>query len=192
MKIRLNNIIFIAVICITLFYGGFAEAKSRIQGPTLGEISSRYGYRNDPFSGQKAFHKGIDIACHLGTPIYAMQDGVVTFSGRDGGYGRAIVIDHFFSDIPELPRVQTKYAHNSKHYVKSGDIVKRGQIIALSGSTGRSTGPHVHFEVIYKNSPVDPIDYLTKLPRYLEYARHIRNRRNKYRAQNTKIRQAGG
>lgn len=147
---------------------------SAVEGPAQGKITSTFGYRIDPFSGKQAVHQGLDIAAPMGTPVYAMQDGFVIFSGVKGGYGNTIVLDHCFSDIPELPRLQTLYGHNSSLLVKYGDYVRRGQPIALIGSTGRSTGPHLHFGVIYKNSYINPMEYLEKLPSYLAYADRVR------------------
>ena len=145
-----------------------------VEGPAQGRITSTFGYRIDPFTGKQAVHQGLDIAASMGTPVYAMQDGFVVFCGSKGGYGNTVVLDHFFSDIPELPRLQTLYGHNSKLLVKYGDYVRRGQVIALMGSSGRSTGPHLHFGVIYKNTYIDPIEYLEKLPSYLAYADKVR------------------
>jgi len=169
--------IIIASLCALLFQTGLACHANTVQGPTYGNISSLFGMRVDPFTGEMRYHHGLDIACPAGTPIYAMQDGFVIFSGQQGGYGNVVIIDHYFSDIPELPRVQTKYAHNSKNLVKKGDYVRRGQIIAEAGSTGRSTGPHLHFEVIYQGQSINPLEYLTKLPTYLDYAAKVRESR---------------
>ncbi len=162
-----------------------------IEGPVRGQITSKFGYRKDPFSGRKSFHNGLDIAAPIGTPIYAMQDGFVVFNGWKSGYGRTIIIDHFYSDLPELPRVQTKYAHNSKNIVQKGQYVKRGQVIGYVGNTGRSTGPHVHFEVIYKKNSVNPVEYLSKLPSYLQYARLTRESRS-YKIKNRYKKNIGG
>ena len=155
----------------------FASSNS-IQGPTMGRVSSFYGTRSDPFYGHKANHMGLDIAADAGTPIYAMQEGVITFSGKKGGYGNCVKIDHFFYLVPELPQVTTLYGHMSKIYVKEGEIVQRGQVIGLIGSTGRSTGPHLHYEVFYKGKNIDPVEYLKKLPEYLEYADYARKKQN--------------
>ncbi|EKE04697.1 MAG: peptidase M23 protein [uncultured bacterium] len=150
--------------------------QTQLVGPVLGGISSNYGYRADPFSGITKSHDGIDIAAAYGAPIYAVQDGYVTRSGWRGGYGLAITIDHHYPDIPGIPRIQTTYGHNSYNYVKVGEYVRRGQVIGLVGSTGRSTGPHLHFEVTYKGRPYPPIDYLTKLPSYVAYIDQYRAR----------------
>ncbi len=112
-----------------------------------GRVSSGYGKR------WHRMHKGIDIAAKRGTPIFAVEDGVVVRSKRVRGYGNLVEIKH--SDI-----YSTRYGHNSKNLVKAGDIVKRGQKIALVGSTGRSTGPHVHFEVRQAKVAINPIKYL--------------------------------
>ena len=156
----------------------FCNTSNTIQGPTMGKVSSFYGTRSDPFYGHKANHMGLDIAADAGTPIYAMQEGVVSFSGKKGGYGNCIKIDHFFYLVPELPQVTTLYGHMSKIYVKEGELVRRGQVIGLIGSTGRSTGPHLHYEVFYKGKNIDPVEYLKKLPDYLEYADYARKKQN--------------
>jgi len=171
------------LLIILLFILGFNITTScvfaeSIQGPTLGRISSFYGTRDDPFHGHKANHMGLDIASDAGTPVYAMQEGVISFSGQKGGYGNCVKIDHFFYMVPELPKVTTLYGHLSKIYVKEGEIVQRGQVIGLIGSTGRSTGPHLHYEVLYKGRNIDPVEYLRKLPGYLEYATYVRKNQN--------------
>lgn len=143
-------------------------------GPALGTISSPFGWRRDPFKGTSAFHAGIDIAANTGTPVYALQEGYVVFAGNKGGYGKTVVIKHQYADIPEMPVIETLYAHNSRLLAKKGAYVRRGDVIALIGSTGRSTGPHLHFEVHYNNGYVNPIDYLVKLPSYLKYVKHKR------------------
>ena len=169
----------LVIICVLL---GFSSAQTfaadSIQGPTQGRVSSYYGTRDDPFHGHKANHMGLDIAADAGTPVYAMQEGVVSFSGKKGGYGNCIKIDHYFHMVPELPQVTTLYGHLSKIYVEEGDTVSRGQVIGLIGSTGRSTGPHLHYEVFYKGHNIDPVDYLKKLPGYLEYAAYVRANQN--------------
>jgi len=174
MKFLLKTFCIVAL--LLTFSANIVKAET-LQGPVMGGISSGYGYRTDPFTGKNAFHHGIDLAAPYGAPIYAMQDGVVVKSRNMGGYGLCVVIDHFYSDIPQIPRIQTKYGHNSINFVKEGEYVKRGQVIALIGSSGRSTGPHLHFEVIYQGRSVDPIDYLTKLPSYLDYVAKIRTQK---------------
>ncbi|MFQ5988706.1 MAG: M23 family metallopeptidase [Candidatus Methylomirabilales bacterium] len=134
------------------------EQKDRLAAtpsiwPTQGYVSSRFGPRKSPFTGRRQRHTGIDIAASTGTPIIAPADGVVTFSGRLAGYGRAVVITHGFG-------LKTFYGHNKQNKVKKGARVKRGQVIALVGSTGYSTGSHVHYEVLVKDNPVNPLDYI--------------------------------
>jgi murein DD-endopeptidase MepM/ murein hydrolase activator NlpD len=159
--------------------GNYASAKYDVVGPAFGKISSGFGIRPDPFTGKPAFHSGIDIAANMGTPIYAIQDGVVIHSGSKGGYGTCVMIDHYYPDVPQIPRLQTLYGHNSTNLVNVGDTVKRGQVIAYVGSTGRSNGPHLHFEVRYNKMYVNPIDYLYKLPSYLDYVAVVRAK-NRY------------
>jgi murein DD-endopeptidase MepM/ murein hydrolase activator NlpD len=116
-------------------------------------ITSRFGYRKSPFTGRRELHKGYDIASRQGTPILATADGVVTFAGKKGLYGNLIVIDHGHGMI-------TRYGHCQKVLKKRGDKVKRWDTIALMGSTGRSTGPHVHYEVHLNGIPVNPVKYI--------------------------------
>jgi murein DD-endopeptidase MepM/ murein hydrolase activator NlpD len=119
-----------------------------------GLLSSKFGKRIDPFTGKWEQHKGIDIAGKEGSDIMALGDGVVIWAGPRQGYGNLVEIDHGRGYI-------TRYGHNKKLLVKAGDTVKKGQTIALMGSTGRSTGPHVHIEVVQNNEQVDPAPYLS-------------------------------
>ncbi|MCC5797703.1 MAG: M23 family metallopeptidase [Methylophaga sp.] len=116
-------------------------------------LSSFYGQRVDPFSGRKAYHRGLDFAGREGTTIHAVADGIVSWSGMRGAYGGLIEIDHGNGYV-------TRYAHNKTLKVEPGQRVSRGQVIALMGSTGRSTAPHVHYEVIRDGKPVNPYNYL--------------------------------
>lgn len=118
-----------------------------------GWISSYFGKRTDPFTGRPAHHQGVDIAGKRGTHILAVAAGVVTSSGERYGYGNMVEVNHGNGYI-------TRYAHNSENLVVLGDTVKKGQSIALMGSSGRSTGPHVHFEVLRNGQPVDPVKYV--------------------------------
>lgn len=164
---------FFCIFCVSPCY---SWTKHKTAGPVKGRISSPFGSRIDPFTKHWKFHNGIDIAAPSSTPIYAIQEGAVIFSGWKGKYGHCIIIDHNYPAIPKIPRIQTKYAHNSKNLVKKGQYVKRGEIIGYIGSTGRSTGPHLHFEVIYKGNPINPLDYLYKLPSYLDYVAYKREK----------------
>lgn len=122
--------------------------------PTLGGwISSPYGYRRDPINGQREFHSGIDIANRYGAPVRAVAAGVVTRAESAGGYGLLVEITHGNG-------YTTRYAHNSAMLVKVGDKVKKDQVIARVGSSGRTTGPHLHFEVFKDDHTVDPRQYL--------------------------------
>ena len=123
-----------------------------------GWMSSRFGRRNDPFTGRLAMHEGVDFAGKLGSDIIAVASGVVTWSGERYGYGQMVEINHGGGFV-------TRYAHNQEHRVKVGDIVKKGQVIAQMGSSGRSTGPHVHFEVYKHGRPVDPASYIHRASR---------------------------
>lgn len=176
-------ILFLFFLCIVL-QGDYASAKYDVVGPVLGRISSGFGMRPDPFTGKMAFHSGIDIAADAGTPVYAIQDGTVIYSGVKGGYGNCVIVDHYYPDVPQIPRLQTLYGHNSVLAVNVGDTVKRGQVVAYIGSTGRSNGPHLHFEVRYNSMYVNPVDYLYKLPSYLDYVAYARSK-NRYTSYNT-------
>ena len=121
--------------------------------PVVGEITGHFGERLDPFSGEGAFHSGIDIASHYGDEIRATADGVVEEADQRAGYGRLVVIDHGFG-------VSTWYGHLSGFKAEVGMTVKRGDIIGYEGQSGRSTGPHLHYEVRIYNTPVNPWRYL--------------------------------
>jgi murein DD-endopeptidase MepM/ murein hydrolase activator NlpD len=121
-----------------------------------GWLSSPYGYRKDPFSGKRAMHKGIDFAGKPGSPVIATGAGIVIWAGKKFGYGQLVEIDHGNG-------FKTRYGHNKKISVKIGDIVTRGQEIARIGSTGRSTGPHVHYEVWRRERQVDPSRYIHRI-----------------------------
>lgn len=123
-----------------------------------GWLSSRFGQRTDPFNGKKAWHEGVDFAGSAGADVVSVAGGVVTFAGKRSGYGHLVEINH--SD-----GYRTRYAHNDKNLVAVGDTVGRGQVIALMGSSGRSTGPHVHFEVSRWGKPVDPVHYINRRQR---------------------------
>ena len=127
---------------------------SRIMSlPSDGYVSSPYGWRTHPIRGTRRLHTGMDFAANYGTPIRAAKPGTVIYSGWYGGYGKTIIINHGKG-------ITTLYAHSSKLYVKSGQKVKRGQAISAVGSTGLSTGPHLHFEVRKNGTPVNPANYL--------------------------------
>ena len=120
-----------------------------------GWLSSRYGKRNDPFSGKQDFHNGLDFAGKKGSEVIVVGDGVVSWAGKKSGYGNMIEVNHGNG-------YTTRYGHNQSHTVKVGDAVKKGQQIALMGSTGRSTGPHVHFEVLHNGKKVNPSGFISK------------------------------
>ena len=121
--------------------------------PVSGQVTSDFGWRTDPITGNPRFHGGIDIAAPQGTPVYAPQAGMVIYSGAYGGYGNVVVLSHGNS-------LYTVYGHNSRLLVQPGEMVYRGQVISLVGSTGRSTGPHLHFEIHYKQQYLHPLTYL--------------------------------
>ncbi len=121
--------------------------------PAKGWLTSRYGPRVSPFTGRRQLHAGIDIAAASGTSIYAPARGRVTFVGKKGPLGKALVVDHGFG-------VKTIYGHTKEIHVSPGDVVERGQEIAAIGSTGRSTGPHLHYVVEVNGKARDPLDYI--------------------------------
>lgn len=123
-----------------------------------GWMSSRFGHRNDPFTGRVAMHEGVDFAGKDGSDIISVAAGVVTWSGERYGYGQMVEINHGGGYV-------TRYAHCKENLVKVGDVVKKGQVIALMGSSGRSTGPHVHFEVYKHGRAVDPATYIHRASR---------------------------
>lgn len=122
---------------------------------TKGWISSRYGYRTDPFTGRKSWHGGMDFAGRKGSDVVAVAPGVVIAAGERAGYGNYVEIDHGEGYI-------TRYGHNDENKVTVGDMVEKGQVIAAMGSSGRSTGPHVHFEVYKHGRAVDPSSYIRR------------------------------
>lgn len=123
------------------------------QWPVTGKISAKFGYRKDPFTKKKAFHDGLDISASTGTNIKASGSGTVIFSGKKNGYGNVIIIEHGSG-------IKTLYAHASKLIAKKGQKIEKGEVIAKVGSTGRSTGPHLHYEMLLADVPVDPYKYL--------------------------------
>ncbi len=123
--------------------------------PVEGGTSSGFGFRSDPFTGRKALHTGLDFPVETGTPIRAAAGGVVLAAEPNSAYGNMIDLDHGNGLV-------TRYAHASRLVAKQGDLVKRGQVIALVGSTGRSTGPHLHFEVLISGVPQDPARFLAR------------------------------
>jgi murein DD-endopeptidase MepM/ murein hydrolase activator NlpD len=121
--------------------------------PTSGEVTSGFGWRNSPWGGGSELHQGIDIANSMGTPIVATADGEVVRSEWSGGYGNIVQIDHGNG-------IATIYGHNSRMLVSAGQSVRKGQVISSLGSTGKSTGPHVHYEVRVNGTAVDPISFM--------------------------------
>ena len=115
-------------------------------------VASGYGYRNDPIDGTTKFHEGLDFAAQIGTPVFATADGVVEDAGWKGGYGQCIDLSHGYNYI-------TRYGHLSEILVEPGKTVKRGEMIGKVGSTGKSTGPHLHYEVRFKDEAQNPVNY---------------------------------
>lgn len=131
------------------------EVKPDGRPVTGGYISSAFGARTDPFTGRHAFHKGVDFAGREGAEVIAVGAGVVTWSGERYGYGQLVEINHGNGYV-------TRYAHNVDNLVAVGDTVRRGQVVARMGDTGRATGANLHFEVLLNDKPVNPLSYLGK------------------------------
>jgi murein DD-endopeptidase MepM/ murein hydrolase activator NlpD len=125
--------------------------------PVLGHITDSFGERLDPFSGEGAFHTGVDVASDYGAPVHATADGIITIAENHAGYGRLVVIDHGFG-------ITTWYAHLSSFSAVPGARVKRGEVVGYTGISGRSTGPHVHYEVRMNNAPINPWRYMRATP----------------------------
>lgn len=132
--------------------------------PVQGAIRSSFGGRSDPFSGEGAFHTGIDLQAVKGTRVHVTADGVVVRAGWDAGYGKLVVVDHGNG-------FQTYYAHLSQPLVVPGEEVRQGEVIGLSGATGRATAPHLHYEVRVKGVPVNPYRFLNPRPEIAKNAK---------------------
>lgn len=138
------------------FTHGLPTAERAAAGSFTGaRVTSGFGERTDPLDGTRRAHHGIDLASPLGSPIRASAAGRVVFAGERGGYGNLVVVDHGDG-------TKTRYAHCQRIDVEVGEAVEAGQAIAAVGSTGRSTGPHLHFEVRREDQPVDPSDWLAR------------------------------
>jgi murein DD-endopeptidase MepM/ murein hydrolase activator NlpD len=121
--------------------------------PVDGRLLGPFGQRTDPFSGEGAFHKGVDISAPTGTPVRVTADGIVVFSDFESGYGRMVKVDHGDGMV-------TCYAHLSRSYVQPGQELRRGEFLGEVGTTGRVTAPHLHYEVRMNGNPVNPYPYL--------------------------------
>jgi murein DD-endopeptidase MepM/ murein hydrolase activator NlpD len=121
--------------------------------PISSSITSLFGIRRHPILGYYRKHTGVDLHARYGSRVHAAADGVVVYSGYRGGYGRVVIINHGYG-------LETLYAHNSRLVVNVGQLVKKGQLVSYSGSSGTSTGPHLHFEVHNNGQPVNPVTYL--------------------------------
>lgn len=141
----------------SLVRGHHIHEQSQLSGRPIqsGWLSSYYGMRADPFTGSPAMHKGLDFAGKTGDDVVSTAAGIVTWAGERHGYGLLVEIDHGDGIV-------TRYGHNNALSVSVGDVVTKGQAIAVMGSTGRSTGAHVHYEVIRHGQQVDPLPYVTK------------------------------
>jgi murein DD-endopeptidase MepM/ murein hydrolase activator NlpD len=121
--------------------------------PSRGWVTSNFGFRLSPFSGQRQMHEGIDIAARPGTPVHSPADGIVTFVGSVGNFGKTVVLNHGYGTL-------TRYGHLSETFVRLGDSIRRGEKMGAIGNTGRSTGPHLHYEVIVNGIPRDPRKFI--------------------------------
>ncbi len=141
----------------SVLFGLNIDHQSKLAGRPIekGWLSSNYGLRKDPFNGKPTMHRGVDYAGREGDPVIATGAGIVTWSGPRSGYGNLVEIDHGNG-------LRTRYAHNKSNTVNVGDVVTRGQLIALMGSTGRSTGVHVHYEVLRNGQRVDPTRFINR------------------------------
>jgi murein DD-endopeptidase MepM/ murein hydrolase activator NlpD len=136
----------------------FLDQKSRLAStpsvwPARGWVTSDFGQRTDPYTAERVMHEGLDIAAPHGKEVVAPSDGTVIFAGLEGGYGNVLVIDHGYG-------VKTRYGHLSKLEVKTGEHVNRGQLVGAVGNTGRSTGPHLHYEVRVNGIPENPKKFI--------------------------------
>jgi hypothetical protein len=148
----------LSVLEALLFNRALEQNATPSRMPIMGSyITSGFGYRADPFGGGGQHHKGIDFKAGVGDPVLSVADGVVAFAGVKGGYGKVVDVDHGNGYV-------TRYAHNSRLAVKEGDLVRVGQEVARAGSTGRSTGAHVHFEVWENGRVVNPRKFLGEGP----------------------------
>lgn len=138
-----------------IVHNGNIHKERYLSGKPVGKgwLSSHFGQRIDPFTGKLAWHKGVDFAGKEGADVIAVASGVVTWSGKRFGYGNLVEVDHGNG-------FSTRYGHNKSHLVSLGDVVEKGQSLAKMGSTGRSTGPHVHYEVLKNGRQVDPRRYI--------------------------------
>jgi murein DD-endopeptidase MepM/ murein hydrolase activator NlpD len=133
--------------------------------PIDGRLMGAFGERTDPFSGEGAFHTGVDISAPTGTPIRATADGIVIFAQMENGYGRLVKIDHGNG-------VQTYYAHLSRFYVQAGQDIRRGELLGAVGTSGRVTAPHLHYEVRLGGAPVNPYRYLVNTSVFQQQVAH--------------------
>jgi murein DD-endopeptidase MepM/ murein hydrolase activator NlpD len=155
-----------------LFEGRLQALMIPTSRPVEGSVGSGFGFRTDPFTGSPALHTGLDFPGDIGTPIQAAAGGVVLSTQYHGAYGHVLEIDHGNGLV-------TRYAHTSKIHVKAGDLVRRGQRIADVGTSGRSTGPHLHFEVLVEGVPQDPAKFLAGGPGIAEKLAHGRASRSR-------------
>ncbi len=130
-----------------------AEVHPEGRPVKTGYISSHFGKRTDPFTGRQAIHKGLDFAGRLGSDVIAVASGIVVWSGKRSGFGQLVEIDHGNGYV-------TRYAHNSANLVTVGEKVRRGEVIARMGESGRATGPNLHFEVLHDGRAVDPLTFI--------------------------------
>lgn len=149
-----KRLVVASILAVVLFASARADARAYFITPTWGRLTSPLGWRHDPFQPRIwQHHWGIDIAAPHGTPVLASASGTVQYAGAYAGYGRTVYIDHGGGWT-------TLYAHLSAIHVVPGQRVAQATVVGAVGSEGRSTGPHLHFEIRYKDRPVDPLEYL--------------------------------
>lgn len=177
---RLDNMVYNQIKSFDFLQAQASQLSEKIAHiPAIQPISSKYmktmasgyGYRRDPVYGTSRFHEGMDFSADIGTPVYATGDGTVKSAGWESGYGNSIDIIHGFNYL-------TRYAHLSEIMVKAGQRVKRGDLIGKVGNTGKSTGPHLHYEVRFRNAPQNPVNYYFMDLTPTEYDQMIRQAEN--------------
>lgn len=130
-----------------------AAALPNLWPLTSGWLTSSYGSRKDPITGEADFHAGLDISASRGTAVFATADGTVEAVGYNGDYGNSIEVGHGYG-------IRTRYGHLARYLVRSGQTIKRGDVIGYVGATGRTTGPHLHYEILYNGQPINPLKFL--------------------------------
>ena len=166
MKIKIENENYVEIKNAFLSNNELYDALPAIK-PTTGSYGDRFGMRRHPIIKVKRMHNGVDFLTYYNTPVYAPGSGTVEFVGRKGGFGKIIIIDHGFG-------YKTRYAHLNKYKVKNGKKVKRGDLIALTGNSGLSTGPHLHYEVRHNGIALNPRNFIFDDVKIFELAQNLK------------------